>query len=251
MINLKTENWIINDIETVFIDKDGTFIDLHYFWGKITELRCKELILRKNLNSQLMNDLCLLLGYNRQTGKMLSDGITALYSRSKIIELFQDSLSKNNIIISQNELTEIFDDVTEKFNKDITKYVKPINSAIEFIKKLKKHNIKIGVITSDSEISTNLIIEKFKWQHLFDFIIGRESSEQTKESGALTKIAIKKLETTPKNCVMIGDAPMDVFSANNANVNNVILVTTGQIDKIELSQYSTYVVDSLKEVEII
>ena len=96
-----------------------------------------------------------------------------------------------------------------------------------------------------------LIIEKFKWQHLFDFIIGRESSKQTKESGALTKIAIKKLETTPKNCVMIGDAPMDVFSANNANVNNVILVTTGQIDKIELSQYSTYVVDSLEEVEII
>ena len=50
---------------------------------------------------------------------------------------------------------------------------------------------------------------------------------------------------------MIGDAPMDVFSANNANVNNVILVTTRQIDKIELSQYSTYVVDSLEEVEII
>ena len=44
MISLKTNNWQIDNIDTILFDKDGTFIDLHYFWGKMTELRIKEVI---------------------------------------------------------------------------------------------------------------------------------------------------------------------------------------------------------------
>ena len=46
MISLKSETWQIDNIETIIFDKDGTFIDLHYFWGKMTELRIKEIIKR-------------------------------------------------------------------------------------------------------------------------------------------------------------------------------------------------------------
>ena len=31
MISLKTNDWRLENIETVLFDKDGTFIDLHYF----------------------------------------------------------------------------------------------------------------------------------------------------------------------------------------------------------------------------
>ena len=44
MISLKTNKWQINNIDTVLFDKDGTFIDLHYFWGKMTEMRVSEII---------------------------------------------------------------------------------------------------------------------------------------------------------------------------------------------------------------
>jgi len=39
MINLKTKNWQIENIDTIIFDKDGTLIDLHFFWGKRTQLR--------------------------------------------------------------------------------------------------------------------------------------------------------------------------------------------------------------------
>ena len=52
MISLKTNNWEITNIETVLFDKDGTFIDLHYFWGKMTELRAEEIIKRFNINEK-------------------------------------------------------------------------------------------------------------------------------------------------------------------------------------------------------
>ena len=112
MINLKTKNWEIEKIETVFFDKDGTFIDLHYFWGKMTQMRALEVIKRFNLDENLVDEICLFLGFNPKTEKMLPDGITALYSRSKIIEFFKDFLLKYEIKTSVEYLEEIFDYVS-------------------------------------------------------------------------------------------------------------------------------------------
>ena len=132
MINLKTEKWQIENIETVFFDKDGTFIDLHYFWGQMTKLRALEVIKRYNLSKDCFNQLCLYLGFDLNSGKMLKDGITALYSRSKIIEIFKSNLEELNVKTTEDELAKIFDYVSEIFYQDMFQYVKPIDSAIEF-----------------------------------------------------------------------------------------------------------------------
>lgn len=251
MINLKTENWQINNIETILFDKDGTFIDLHYFWGKMTELRAKEIIQQYRLPQEKFQQLCSYLGYDINQKKMLPDGITALYSRSKILEIFKENLHDEGINISIKELEIIFDVVSEEFYKDIMKYTKPIESAINFIKHLRSKNVKIGIVTSDSVVSTKLTLKQFNWESLFDIVIGRESSTDTKESGIPTKMALTQLDANPKTTVMIGDAPMDYISAKNAGIENTILVATGQITEQELSQTSNFTVLNLAKIEII
>lgn len=251
MISLKTKNWQIDDIETVLLDKDGTFIDLHYFWGKMTELRVKEIIKRFNLEAGNFRKLCLHLGYDINTGKMLSDGITALYSRSKIIEIFRGNLEEFDVFTTDEELAEIFDYVSEIFYQDMVKYTKPIESAVEFIKVLSQKGVKLGVVTSDSVVSTELTLKNFGWEDLFEVVVGRETSNETKESGALTKIALEKLGANPQTTIMIGDAPMDYISAKNAGIDNTILVATGQIDAVELQQMSDFVVNSLSEIKVV
>ncbi len=251
MITLKTLNWEINNIDTVIFDKDGTFIDLHYFWGKMTELRVKEIIKRYNLENDLFQKLTLKLGYDINTGKMLSEGITALYSRQIIINLFCKDLNDLNIKITENELEKIFDEVNVIFYKEMQKYTKPIDSAIDFIKKLKQKGLKLGVVTSDSKESTLLTLKHFNWENLFDSVIGRESTKETKESGVPVKLALEEMKANPKNTIMIGDAPMDYIAANNANVEKTILVATGQITKQELEKTSKFVVNSLDEIQIL
>lgn len=250
MISLKTRDWELNNIETILFDKDGTFIDLHYFWGKMTELRVQEIIKIYNLDSTIFNELCLLLGYNTESKKMLADGITALYSRSKIIEIFQKDLEKYNITISIKELEKIFDLVSENFYKNMQKYTRPIDGAIDFIKKVKNTGIKIGIVTSDSKQSTLLTLKQFGWEDLFEVAIGREDSPQTKESGEPTKLALNILNANPKTTIMIGDAPMDYISAKNANIQNTILVATGQISKEKLKETSPYTINSLSEIKV-
>ena len=251
MISLKTKNWQIDNIETVLFDKDGTFIDLHYFWGKMTELRVQEIIKRFNLEVGDFEKLCLYLGYDVNSGKMLSDGITALYSRSKIIEIFRGNLEEFGVFTTEVELAKIFDYVSEIFYQDMVKYTKPIKPAIDFIEQLHQEGIKLGVVTSDSVVSTELTLRNFGWENLFGVVVGRESSSETKESGALTKIALETLGANPQTTVMIGDAPMDNISAKNAEIENTILVATGQIDAVKLQQTSSFVVGSLSEVEIV
>ena len=251
MISLKTKEWEINNIETIIFDKDGTFIDLHFFWGKMTELRAKEVIKKFNLNENLLSNLCLELGYDIKTQKMLNDGITALYSRVKIIEIFTDKLKKYNIETTESSIEAIFDKVNQEFYKKMHDYTKPIDSAISFIKELHRLNVKVGIVTSDSKESTEKTINYFNWEELFQTIIGRESSPFTKESGEPTKLAIKELNANPNSTVMIGDAPMDYISARNAKIEKTILVSTGQLSKDDLRKTSKYVVSSLKEIEII
>ena len=178
MISLKSKSWQIDNIETVLFDKDGTFIDLHYFWGKMTELRALEVIKRFGLSDETFDKLCLCLGYDVNSCKMLSDGITALYSRSKIIEIFMDDLVEFGVVTTEIELAEIFDYVSEIFYQDMVKYTKPIESAIEFIKILHRKGVKLGVVTSDSVVSTKLTLENFGWTDLFGVVVGRESSSE-------------------------------------------------------------------------
>ena len=182
---------------------------------------------------------------------MQKDGITALYSRVKIIEIFTNRLKNYDTNTTEKEIEKIFDSVNEIFYKDMHKYTKPIDSAISFIKELHRLNIKVGIVTSDSKESTEKTINYFNWGELFQTVIGRESSPYTKESGEPTKLAIKKLNANTNTTIMIGDAPMDYISAKNAGIEKTILVATGQLYKNDLIKTSRYVVSSLKEIEII
>ena len=251
MISLKGDFGEINGVETILFDKDGTFVDLHYFWGKMTELRVTEVVKRFELDDSCFDELCNCLGYDANSGKMRSNGITALYSRSKIIEIFRKDLVEFGVITTNEILAEIFDYVSSAFYKDMKKYIKPIPTAITFIKSLKSRGVKTGIVTSDSIESTALTLDFFDWNDLFDVFVGRESSNETKESGALTKIALESLNADPKTTVMIGDAPMDYISAKNASIDATILVATGQIDVEELKQTSKFVLNDLSSLEII
>ncbi len=251
MITLKTDYWEIKDIDTILFDKDGTFIDLHYFWGKMTELRAEEIIKKFRLDETLKNKLCLKLGYNIDTGKMLSDGITAMYSRQKIIAIFKNDLRDLNIYTNETELEEIFDEVSNKFYKNMQEYTKPINSAIKFIKNCKKLNIKTAILTSDSIESTKKTLTQFGWENLFDIVLGRESTKEIKESGEIAKLALKLMNANSETTIMIGDTPMDYICAKNAGINKTILVASGQIEEDKLKETSNYTINSLSKIKIV
>ena len=203
MISLKTDNFEINNIDTILFDKDGTFIDLHYFWGKMTEMRASEIVKKFNLQKNMFSTLCLKLGYDTSKGEMLQDGITAMYSRPVIIEIFCKNLNELGVKTTENDIEKIFDNVSKLFYENMSEYTKPIESAIDFIKNVKSKGLKTGIVTSDTKESTLLTLKHFHWEDLFDVVIGRESTKDTKESGVPVKLALALLNSNPENTIMI------------------------------------------------
>ncbi len=250
MINLTTKKWKIKDIDTIIFDKDGTLIDLHHFWGKMTEMRANEIIEKFCLKKDCHKKFCDFLGFNIETKKMYNDGITALFSRAKIIELFCEELKKYDVETNSDELENIFNKVSDNFNKNFEKQVKPINEAIELAKKLKENNIKLAIVTADSIISTNRSLDYLGIKNLFDVIVARESHTERKETGKPTQFALDILNSKPENTIMIGDTPIDQQSAQKAGIEKTILVATGQLSKEELKNYSPFCINSLSEIEI-
>ncbi len=251
MVSIKSQDWQIDNVETVLFDKDGTFIDLHYFWGKMTELRVEEVIKRYGMTKDSFTGLCASLGYVPETQKMLKDGITALYSRAKIIDIFCADLKEYGVEATVKEMEEIFDYISEVFYKEMEKYTKPIEPAMAFIRDLRAKGLKIGIVTSDSLESTKLTLKHFGWEDLFDVSIGRESSPEHKESGVHARMALDAIGADAKTTIMVGDAPMDYLAAINADIEKTILVSTGQIEKEELLNTSDYVVNCLSELVIV
>lgn len=248
MIKIVSKDWEINNIETILFDKDGTFVDLHLQWGKITELRANEIINFFNLKHSLFKDLCLFLGYDVVTKRMLSNGITAIYSRSVIIEKLILKLQELGIKTTKVEIETIFDIISNHVNENIYNFLYPIESAINFIKKVRNYGIKTGIVTADSVKTTQLTIDYFQWNTLFDVIIGRESSNFTKETGIPCQIALKKLNAINQSTLIIGDTFIDYLSAKKAEIDNVILVATGQTSIEELKSLTSYSIKTLDDI---
>ena len=157
---------------------------------------------------------------------------------------------KLEIKAANNEKIMYTTDNTVPSSNNGFEYTKPIESAIDFIREVKAKGLKTGIVTSDAKESTLLTLKHFQWENLFDVVIGRESTKETKESGAPVKLALELLKSNPENTLMVGDAPMDFIAAKNGGVNQTILVSTGQIDENTLMQTSEFTTTSLDNIEI-
>ena len=248
MVELYTKEWSIPGIDAVLFDKDGTFIDSHLYWGQIIKLRTKATMDHYNIDQSHFEELCLSLGLNTKTSKLVEQGPIAISAREVVISSLAEKLETLGIKDTTETIRNIFNQVHKEFQKEIFNYIKPIKEAEELFKKLKSKNIKLAVVTSDSKLNTDIILKQLNLTHYFDAIIGKESCNQTKNTGKPAEIALKLLDVKPEYAISIGDTPVDFEMAQNANLKSSILVATGQIAEDRLKKYTNNTVKSLSEV---
>ena len=87
--------------------------------------------------------------------------------------------------------------------------------------------IKVVKSLNNGNNAINYIKEN---KNLFDIVLGRESSAETKESGALTKMALEKVKANPKTTIMIGDAPTsDILGGIQVGMRTCWVNATGKV----------------------
>ncbi|WP_026943904.1 HAD family hydrolase [Helicobacter rodentium] len=109
----------------------------------------------------------------------------------------------------------------------------------------------LGVVTTKTGKYSKIILEHLKVLEYFTCVVGREDVKEAKPSAEPILLALKSMPTNiaQDNIYMIGDTPLDIQAANNANIKS-IGVLSGYASLELLQQYTNHIVqDALESVQ--
>lgn len=246
MFNLIAPNWEIPDIATVIFDKDGTLIDAHRYWGRITEMRSKEIALMFGLPPHCINGLNRAMGWDISTRRLIPQGPVALASRNRVVQVICGFLKeRHHINFCIPVIEHIFNDVDKQFKKELLYHVSILPGVYSFLERLHQMGAVMGVLADDSTEVTSEIMSYLGIDEYFDAIVGRENSVFSKESGHPCKTALDMLGADSWHTIVIGDAPVDCQMAKMNGALGVG-VATGQTPEEGLKEHTPYTAPDLE-----
>ena len=128
--------------------------------------------------------------------------------------------------ISASEVDAIIDEKEENFRQRVRQNIRPLPGAIELIRLLKEHGIKIAMASSATVENIQLISRGLGIDSYFQAIVwGREVTEG-KPSPLGFLLAAQKLGVEPRNCVVFEDAIAGVTAAKRAGMKCLAVTNT-------------------------
>ena len=249
-VSISTPDWTLRSISGVLIDKDGTLVDSHMYWGEIISQRSVALCDAFGLDAIQVERLESVMGFSRKEKRLSSSGPVGLVSRDEVISIVVEYLTTQNAKTTNEEVAKVFDYVHGKMEK-VDFHLALISGALSFLNSLKDSGGKLALVTTDSLRATRLTLEKLRIASFFEVVIGRESCLEPKSSGVPATIALRELGVPGKVSICVGDAPMDVHMARRSGCKAAVGVATGQVSAANLLSETPFVVNNLRELSIL
>lgn len=154
------------------------------------------------------------------------------------------ALGKN---ASPDEVDVIVNEKEENYRQRVAQNIKPLSGAIELIRALKEHRVKMAIASSAPIENIQLVTRGLAVNNYFQVIVwGREVTEG-KPSPQAFLLASKRLEVEPKNCVVIEDAVAGVAAAKRAGMKCLAVTNTHPEKSLKAADL---VVDTLETITV-
>lgn len=127
-------------------------------------------------------------------------------------------------------------------------YIKRFKGANSLFKFLRNNKIKIAIASSSSKKEIGAFAKKVLLLKYVNKIVGREEVEHAKPDPEMILLACRKLKTSIKNVVYVGDSKYDAISCSRIKVP-FMGVATGQLNIKQLKRYTKNSFNDLFEVK--
>ena len=123
---------------------------------------------------------------------------------------------------------------------------RPYDGILELMKVLKEHHYKIAIVSNKIDSAVQELHKRF-FKDYVDVAIGEKPGINRKPAPDMVLEALKKLDSTQKEAVYVGDSEVDYQTAVNSNLS-CILVLWGFRDKEQLKDFRAEVASTPNEI---
>ena len=127
--------------------------------------------------------------------------------------------------------------VLEMYYQILEKHIKVVpvlhDTIITVFKKIKKQNKTIGIISNSMIRTITAYLNKYKLHEYLDFVFSSDDTESKKKEEIYWQKLIKKHKLKPKECLVIGDDPIqDEEVPNKFGFNTFIINDAKDLGKV-------------------
>jgi pyrophosphatase PpaX len=123
---------------------------------------------------------------------------------------------------------------------------------VEVLVRLKQKGKKLALITATSRSTVEVILQAHGLEDVFDSVVTDNEMELPKPDPGGLLLAVRAMDISPSNTVMIGDSEKDIQAAHNAGMHSALFFPPTHDyfhSKTELiAENPTYVINSWDEL---
>ena len=227
--------------KAIIFDKDGTLLEFDPFWISVSQSAITKL-LNKFEVSQDKKESCL-TAIGLKDGVVDSDGVLCKGTYGEIAEVLFEIFNSQKTILDKKQFES---ECIKSFHDSIPDgVVLPTSKHLcATLKALKDRGIKLFVVTSDDQKTTEVCLKGLKIENLFEKVITDDGVHPHKPHPYYAQSIMKYYNLSESQVVMVGDTLTDTEFAKNANIKCVGLAKTEQAKSL-LQGNATIVVSDL------
>jgi len=229
-------------VQAIIFDKDGTLIDFDAMWGGWVVYLAEQLRLVSGLD--VHTALCLAMGYDDKTKKVLANGKLASRPMSQLYQLTVEVMQSLGLNASEAER------IVEKAwcIPDPVMLAKPLTDMRALFSSLQEHGVYLAIATADDRAPTQAMIEAFDIEELISTMVCGDEGIPSKPAPDMVLTICERLKLDPKNVMVIGDTASDLKMARAAGAGLAVGVLSGVSSAKDLIPHADVLIKSIDEL---
>ncbi|MDD5006784.1 MAG: HAD hydrolase-like protein [Syntrophorhabdaceae bacterium] len=251
MADIRVNNEVIADIGLLIFDKDGTLMELHYYWTQMVGLRAALICENLKLDKDHLGKIAYLMGADLKTGRLRPDGPVGLKKREIVLQTVVDYLNNAGYNGVYDLCFNVFQQADDISSKNLQQFVRPIDGAERLLRNASRCGCKTAIATIDRRERAILAMKCLGFADIIDLVVGADDVSRPKPDPEQINFILNALAIDRSNAIMVGDAMTDVQMGVNAGLKVSIGVLTGLATKEQLKGITPYVVEDVSKIEIV
>ena len=221
-------------IKGVLFDKDGTLFDFQKTWNAWSAQMIEHFSAG---DAGCRNAIADAVGFDLARQAFDLDSIVIAGTNRQVAECVSAVLPDQNV------------DEVEDFlmQSSLTATVSEATPLVPFFQRLKGNDLKIGVMTNDTEAGARAHLDTVGALDLLDFVAGFDSGFGAKPAPGPLLAFAKAMGFSPDQVAMVGDSTHDLIAGRAAGMHT-IGVLTGLAPRSELTPYADAILPDISHI---